>query len=225
MAKRETEPTVQQSLLDRLTEEEPPRSRSESVARYRESVRRDVEWLLNTRRIVHPAPEELHEVRHSLYHYGLPDVTSLPADSPESQLRLVRWIEEAIELFNECLDEKYDVEYLKATKSGVYLSLVFLYKTYLNQEEEARITVPCTMNGQIASGEVPDPRPLRRGDELKEFFDTFSSMLDGLRNTNLREAELLSRASAALKEKGVGDDTVVALDELVQKKKIWEKNP
>jgi len=99
MARKETEPNVQQSLLDRLTEEPPPRSRSDSVAKYRESVRRDVEWLLNTRRVVHPAPEELQEVRHSLYHYGLPDVSSLPADSPESSLRLVRWIEEAVELF------------------------------------------------------------------------------------------------------------------------------
>jgi len=99
MAKKETEPTVQQSLLDRLSDEEPPRNRSESVVRYRESVRRDVEWLLNTRRVVHPAPEALHEVRRSLYHYGLPDVSSLPADSPESRVRLERWIAEAIELF------------------------------------------------------------------------------------------------------------------------------
>ena len=102
---------------------------------------------------------------------------------------------------------------------------LFIWGIFMTHRVAGPIFIISRYLGQIASGEVPDPRPLRRGDELKEFFDTFSSMLDGLRNTNLQEAELLSKASAALKEKGVGDDTVVALDELIQKKKVWEKNP
>lgn len=52
--------------------------------------------------------------------------------------RMAGEYDKAIELFEECLDEKFDNEYLAPTKSGVHLSLGFLYSTYLNQKEEAR---------------------------------------------------------------------------------------
>ena len=105
MARPELERTVQQSVLDRLIDldpratADPPGSYAQSVRQYKAAVRRDLEWLLNTRRIVTPAPDSLEEVTHSLYHYGLPDITSLSSDSPESRVWLVRRIEEAIELF------------------------------------------------------------------------------------------------------------------------------
>jgi type VI secretion system protein ImpF len=102
MAKREVERTVQQSLLDRLIDHDPtssterPRTWAQSVSEFKQAVRRDVEWLLNTRRIADPAPEGFGEVQHSLYHYGLPDITSLSADSPETRQHLTRRIEEAV---------------------------------------------------------------------------------------------------------------------------------
>ena len=105
MAKREIERTVQPSILDRLTDDEPrisadPRiTYEESLRRFRAGVQRDLEWLLNTRRIPEPAPESLAEVTHSLHHYGLPDITSLSSDSPESRVWLLRRIEETIALF------------------------------------------------------------------------------------------------------------------------------
>ncbi len=100
---------------------------------------------------------------------------------------------------------------------------LFIWGIFMTHRVAGPIFIISRYLGQIASGEVPETRPLRRGDELKEFFDTFSSMVEGLRETNLREAELLSRASAALKEKGIEEDTVKALDEIIEKKKIWEK--
>jgi type VI secretion system protein ImpF len=105
MARPELERTVQQSVLDRLIDLDPratadaPSTFAQSVRQYKATVRRDLEWLLNTRRIAIPAPDALEEVTHSLYHYGLPDITSLSADSPESRVWLVRRIEETIELF------------------------------------------------------------------------------------------------------------------------------
>ncbi len=105
MAKKEVERTVQQSLLDRLIDRdptggtEPPMTWAQSVAELKNSVRRDVEWLLNTRRIAEPAPKELPEVQKSLYHYGLPDISSISADSPEARMHLTRRIEEASVLF------------------------------------------------------------------------------------------------------------------------------
>ena len=105
MAKREVERIVQQSLLDRLVDEQPlspvdPQSTwAQSVNELKDSVRRDLEWLLNTRRVVQPAPEAFGEVCHSLYHYGLPDISSLSADAPHTELRLMRQVEEAVRLF------------------------------------------------------------------------------------------------------------------------------
>jgi type VI secretion system protein ImpF len=105
MAPPEGERTAQWSVLDRLIDTEPdtptdaPRTWAQSVRELRRAVRRDLEWLLNTRRIIEPAPDELGEVTRSLYHYGLPDITSLGAESMDSQHWLRRQVEETIALF------------------------------------------------------------------------------------------------------------------------------
>jgi type VI secretion system protein ImpF len=105
MAPPETERTAQWSVLDRLIDTEPdttvetPRTWAQSVRDLRRAVRRDLEWLLNTRRIIVPAPEELTEVARSLYHFGLPDVTALGADSASAQEWLRRRVEDTISLF------------------------------------------------------------------------------------------------------------------------------
>ena len=105
MARAEMERTVQQSVLDRLIDEDPsaaadpPTAFGLSVRRFKASVRRDLEALLNTRRIPDPAPEALGEVATSLHHYGLPDITSLSSDSAESRAILVQRIEETVRLF------------------------------------------------------------------------------------------------------------------------------
>lgn len=105
MPKRTIERTVQQSVLDRLIDEDPRQpadvslSWAQSVRSLKEALRRDVEWLLNTRRIHQPAPEVLEEVDKSLYHYGLPDLTSLSADDPRTRQVLIRHVEEAIQVF------------------------------------------------------------------------------------------------------------------------------
>ena len=60
MARWEPEQTVTQSVLERLIDREPERSseaaptRAQSVRLLRASVRRDLEWLLNTRRTPEP---------------------------------------------------------------------------------------------------------------------------------------------------------------------------
>jgi type VI secretion system protein ImpF len=105
MSKREIERTVQPSLLDRLTDND-PRSSSEGRVGYLESVRhykrglqRDLEWLLNTRRIPVAVPDDLEELSRSVYNFGLPDVTSISRDSHEARDRLLRRVEDAIALF------------------------------------------------------------------------------------------------------------------------------
>lgn len=102
MTKREIERTVQGSLLDRLTDFEPKSNVEgrigylESVRQFKNGLQRDLEWLLNTRRIPIAAPEELEDLQRSVYHYGLPDLTSVSRDSPEARDRLLRRVEDAI---------------------------------------------------------------------------------------------------------------------------------
>jgi len=105
MAPQEAERTAQRSVVDRLIDTEPemsseaPMSWAQSVRELKRAVRRDLEWLLNTRRIVELAPEEFTELPRSLYHYGLPDITSLAAESVSARDWLRRQVEEAIGLF------------------------------------------------------------------------------------------------------------------------------
>ena len=105
MAPPEVERTVQWSVLDRLIDTDPasraeaPLSWAQSVRELKRGLRRDLEWLLNTRRIVYPAPEAFAELQESLYHFGLPDVTSASAESTDARNWLRRQVEETITLF------------------------------------------------------------------------------------------------------------------------------
>jgi type VI secretion system protein ImpF len=96
---------ARESILDRLVDDEVRGTADrdptlgESVARIKASLLRDLEWLLNTRRTIEPAPASCPEVRRSVYSFGLPDVTSLSADAEGTRQLLVREIEECIRIF------------------------------------------------------------------------------------------------------------------------------
>jgi type VI secretion system protein ImpF len=101
----EIERPVRPSVLDRLIDDdpksnvEPPLTRSQSVRQFKTALRRDLEWLLNARRIITPVPEECEELEHSVFTFGLPDITSMSKDSRESFERLARLIQSAIDVF------------------------------------------------------------------------------------------------------------------------------
>jgi type VI secretion system protein ImpF len=99
---REEDRPVQESVLDRLIGDDAEVSaitRSRSVRDLKAAVRRDLEWLLNTRAVAIQPPEALNEVRESVYTYGVSDITSLSADDPKARARLRNMIEEAIRVF------------------------------------------------------------------------------------------------------------------------------
>ena len=81
MARTEIDRAVQQSLLDRLTDELPRESsdrttnRDSSARTFRASVQRDVEWLLNTRRTMVQTTDDHPQVAQSVHQFGLPDIT------------------------------------------------------------------------------------------------------------------------------------------------------
>lgn len=111
MARGQGDVTVTLSVLDRLIDLEPknqveaPLSRAQSVRIMKNSVRRDLEWLLNSRSIAFEPDEALKELNHSLYVYGLPDFSSYAAASTADQAKLLREILGAIRLFEPRLAE------------------------------------------------------------------------------------------------------------------------
>jgi len=99
------------SVFDRLLDDdpgasqEPPASRSKSLQQLKQAVRRDLEWLLNTRQVVGGVPPGLKELTHSLAAYGLPDFSSISIKSPSDQVRMQRTLESAISAFEPRLED------------------------------------------------------------------------------------------------------------------------
>ncbi len=102
MARQEMERPIQQSLLDRLIDldpfstVEPQPTRPESVREFKAGVRRDLEWLLNSRCTPAARPEGMEHVAKSVLYFGLSDLSSLSGDDPEDRVRLLHYIENAI---------------------------------------------------------------------------------------------------------------------------------
>ncbi len=104
------ERTVRLSVLDRLLDDAPrqaadaPGSWEASLRELRECLVRDVEWLLNTRRVAEAPLESCPEVLRSVYQYGLPDISSMAA-TEETREQLARAVAECIDLFEPRLTE------------------------------------------------------------------------------------------------------------------------
>jgi type VI secretion system protein ImpF len=111
MARIEGEVRITPSVLDRLIDDEPevtrepPTSRLKSLRQLKQSVRRDLEWLLNTRRLVDEIPDDLKHVRDSVIAFGLPDFTAASVASTADQNRVRRMVEAAIERFEPLLKD------------------------------------------------------------------------------------------------------------------------
>ena len=105
MAKPDQEPNLTQSLAERLVDldpraaADPAVSRSQSLRQVKASLRRDLEWLLNTRRNPEAAGPELPHLGRSLYNYGLPDFAALSLGAPRDRSRLIVELQNTIEIF------------------------------------------------------------------------------------------------------------------------------
>jgi type VI secretion system protein ImpF len=152
---REEERPVQQSLLDRLVGDDTDGSavtRQQSVRELKAAVRRDLEWLLNTRAVAIPPPETLQELRASTYTYGLSDITSLSADDPKARARLRHMIEDAIRIFEPRLSAVQVNEAALATRDlrQLRFSIQALLKMDPSPERVAFDTVLEISTGQYA---------------------------------------------------------------------------
>jgi len=110
MPRTDNEVRIIPSVLDRLIDYEPgsPRdvivTRSKGLRELKQAVKRDLEWLLNTRQIASAFSTELKEVTTSLAAFGLPDFTSISLKNPADQIRLQRALEDAITIFEPRLE-------------------------------------------------------------------------------------------------------------------------
>ena len=105
MPRWEPEQTVTQSIIERLIDLDPESSvetqptRAQSVRQLKAALRRDLEWLLNTRQTPDPAGAEYRETSKSLFNYGLEDITSVNWENARDRGRLARFIEEVVHTY------------------------------------------------------------------------------------------------------------------------------
>jgi type VI secretion system protein ImpF len=100
LARSTTETLVTQSVLDRLVAvEEWPATRSQSVRFFKDALKRDLEWLLNTRQPPLPGLAEYPLAKASVINFGLPDITSLGLSSASDHGRLRKAIEVCLRNF------------------------------------------------------------------------------------------------------------------------------
>ena len=96
---------IQTSILDRLIDQEPEigsepvQRRFATLSQVRDSVIRDLENLLNTRRSIHPVPEADRQVRESLFSYGVRDFIAQSPRSPTVRQQIRQEIERILALF------------------------------------------------------------------------------------------------------------------------------
>jgi len=117
MSRLDNQVHITQSILDRLLDYDPresqeaPKSRVTTLRELRQAVKRDLEWLLNTRCVLDPEESGLEEVRKSVAFYGMPDITGVSVQSPVEQKRLVTAMETALKTFEpRFLDPKVFLE-------------------------------------------------------------------------------------------------------------------
>jgi len=105
MARKATGRELLPSVIDRLIDLEPANrneaqsARSQSIKELKDSIRRDLEWLLNSRRTPAEPPPAARELWRSVYCYGLPDITGMALQSAEDQSRLAHTVEATIAIF------------------------------------------------------------------------------------------------------------------------------
>jgi type VI secretion system protein ImpF len=105
MAKIQADQPLVSSVLDRLLDDEPevrreaPRSRHQLLRELKQSVRRDLENLLNTRRRCLGWPADLTELECSLVNYGIPDFLSGNMAASEGRQQLCEAIEQVIRTY------------------------------------------------------------------------------------------------------------------------------
>ena len=102
MARLDKKKKLRPSILDRLIDSDPSKNIDADIDQHqklkdlRQSVRRDLENLLNTRmRIVEP-DDKYSELKHSLLNYGLPDLATINITNIDKRKEFVHDLEQLL---------------------------------------------------------------------------------------------------------------------------------
>ncbi len=71
----------------------------DAVRQYKESLKRDLEWLFNTRQTFDHRIERYPQIERSVYAYGLPDITSVNIGSVHDQRKLTEIMKRSLQRF------------------------------------------------------------------------------------------------------------------------------
>jgi type VI secretion system protein ImpF len=130
MSRVDNEIRITPSVLDRLIDyepelsQEPLMSRSKSLRQLKQSVKRDLECLLNTRKVAVELPADLKEINSSLAAYGLPDFTAVNVKSSLDQDRMRRELETAIRTFEPRLEDvTVSLEPMRETERALHFRI------------------------------------------------------------------------------------------------------
>jgi type VI secretion system protein ImpF len=102
MAKTRSESVVTQSLMERLITSETDdvtTSRAQSLRIFRDALKRDVEWLLNSRRPPLDSIANYPLAANSVINYGLPDISSMGLQSASDQRTLIAAVQQCLRNF------------------------------------------------------------------------------------------------------------------------------
>jgi type VI secretion system protein ImpF len=105
MARKPADSPVSISVFDRLIDQDPkirgeaPPTRAQSIRDLKAALRRDLEWLLNTRQPLDVPPQGATELPRSLFNFGMPDITSMSASSVDDREKLRRVMEVQLAVF------------------------------------------------------------------------------------------------------------------------------
>jgi type VI secretion system protein ImpF len=110
MPRIDEEIRINLSVLDRLVDfdpelkTEPPQSRSKALRQVKQALKRDLEWLLNTRNVLE-VPDELPLLADSMLAYGLPDFSNFSVKSAGDQHDLTLALEATLKRFEPRLED------------------------------------------------------------------------------------------------------------------------
>jgi len=77
----------------------------DAIKRYKDSVKRDIEWLFNTRTTFDERIADYAELSTSVYAFGLPDISSVNVGSVKDQNRLLLVMKKCLETFDRRLKD------------------------------------------------------------------------------------------------------------------------
>ena len=153
--RKESGARITPSILDRLVDLEPDslqESRSSfgsSIRELKHAVRRDLEWLLNTRRGPINIDPNLEEVPRSIAVYGLPDFMGAAASTVAQQQNLAAQVRETIKIF---APQLIDVKVSYSPPDKIERSIAFRIEAKIDVEPVPEPIVFDTVL-QLGSGE------------------------------------------------------------------------